>query len=169
MPRTFRHVSDRKNREILSVFPMLKSDCWDDSPTLTYRAVSMWDHWLYLSNEEHLLVPSSREEYLEWSDRFAKLDSQIASNTAIYLVSGRHWPRFKELCNADQLIYRLSPECPAGRWMLVLPELRLIYTSGDGDVHTRVTYYQDAMLARPFDVWVERAGLKYIEEYPRTN
>jgi hypothetical protein len=53
--------------------------------------------------------------------------------------------------------------------MLVLPDLQIIYTSGDGDEHTRVTYFRDAKLAEPFDEWVEKAGLKYIGGNPPTN
>jgi hypothetical protein len=169
MPRTFRHVSERKNNEILSVFPMLKSEFWDEPPSLTYRAVSIWDRWLYSTDDEHLLEASSDEEYAERCAKFATLDRSIASNTNIYLVSGRPWPRFKELRDSEHLIHRLSPRYRKGGWMLVLPDLQIIYTSGDGDEHTRVTYFRDAKLAEPFDEWVEKAGLKYIGGNPPTN
>ena len=167
--RTFRYTNEKKSREILSVFPMLKSEYWDDSPDLTYRAVSIWDHWLHLSSAQHLLEPNSHDEYLDRCAKFAALDGLIASNTDIYLASWRGSLRFKELRCADHLAYRLSPDYPRGGFMLVLPELKLIYTSGDRDEHTRVTYYQDAKLAKPFDEWVAEVGLKYIDEYPRTN
>ena len=148
---------------------MLKTECWDEYQDLTYRAVSIWDHWLYLSNEQRLLESNSHDEYLARCGKFAKLDGLIASNTNAYLVAGRPWPRFKELRNVEHLIRRLSPDYPKRGWMLVLPELEIIYTSGDGDEHTRVTYYRNVERAKPFDEWVEQAGLKYIGEHPPTN
>lgn len=144
---------------------MLKSECWDESPLLTYRAVSIWDHWLYLSGDEDMLVAKSHEEYLERCAKFEALDTSIASNTSVYLVAGGRVPRFKELRCRENLIHRLSPNYRNGGFMLALPDLRMIYTSGDRDEHTRVTYYQDADLAKPFDSWVSKAGLQYIGTY----
>lgn len=153
----------------MSVFPMLKSEYWDESPDLTYRAVSLWDHWLHLSDDQDLIEPKSHDEYVERCSKFAALDIAILANTNIYLVSGRGHPRFKELRCGENLVTRLSPAYPHGGFMLVLPDLKMIYTSGDRDEHTRVTYYQDANMAKPFDSWVADAGLKYIGEYkPKT-
>ena len=159
--RAFKNVSTKNQALLASTFLMLFEEDWSDSKSLNYRAISIWDHWLGETNEYHLLLNVSPNEQQARDDKFRLLNASIIENLNVFNARfSKKW-RFKETCNKSELYNRLDPSYKKGSLLLLLPEIKVIY-SYEGD-DTAVIWYQNGSLLAEFNRWVEEAGLKYIK------
>ena len=158
--RAFRHARDA-HRELLELhFPMLQEDEWCDSPALTYRAISIWDHWLCTTDEAHLLNNVSPEEQRVRDDKFRNFHRLLIENVVIFNATFSRRLRFRETRCKRELHWRLDPAYPKSSALLLLPEIRAIYTyAGD---HTSVLWSQEDSLLPRVDTWLEQSGLTYV-------
>ena len=159
--RAFKNVSTKNQAHLASTFSMLFEEDWPDSKSLNYRAISIWDHWLGENNEYHLLLNVSPNEQQARYNKFRLLNASIIENLKVFNARfSKKW-RFKETRNKSELYNRLDPSYKKGSFLLLLPEIKVIY-SYEGD-DTAVIWHQNGKLLTEFDCWVEAAGLKYIK------
>ena len=159
--RAFKHVSNKNRELLLSTFSMLFEEDWQDSDKLNYCAISIWDHWLATTNEYHLLIDVHPIEQRRRDDKFRLLNASIIENLNVFNATYRKKWRFKETRCKHELYRRLDPSYHKDSFLLLLPEIKAIY-SYEGD-DTTVMWYQDGALLTKFDGWVEQSGLKYIQ------
>ena len=158
----FTPVTVSKHEYLMSVFPMLCSDLWTDSPSLTYRAISIWDYWLHERGDEQKAEPETYAEYDERCRKFQALDRSLLSETFLYAaLGGRDWT-FGEPADVDRAAEAMAHSKNSPGFLALLPELKIIYTTGDNDHHTRTIWYQDKEVAAPFFDLVEFSGLKIV-------
>lgn len=86
----------------------------------------------------------------------------ILARTSVYCGSFSESRPFGALESTEDALTSLDPDTREESFMLLLPDVRIIYTDGDGDHHTRTIWYQDAELAAPFVSWVLASGLKFV-------
>ena len=160
-----RPVSTNERDALLASFPMLREEEPFDSPLLDYRAVSVWDRWLYSSGEAHLIAEASARAKRKWNEMFESLDRLVLNGTQHVFVSWSPGPLFLGVeDNVERAGWSIRP---GNSFVLLLPVLGVFYTSGDNDPHTRVTYRLKHASAEPFDLWVQQSGLKYVREQAR--
>jgi hypothetical protein len=159
--RAFKHANKTNNELLARTFPMLFEEDWQDSESLNYSAISIWDHWLQTTGDYHLLINVPPAEQKERHDKFRLLHSLIIENLSVFNATYRKKWRFKQTRSKNDLYWRLDPCYHKDSFMLLLPEIKAIY-SYEGD-DTSVMWYQDESVLREFDGWVEQSGLKYIQ------
>ena len=158
----FTPVTETKHEYLMSVFPMLCDDYWTDSDSLNYRAISIWDHWLHERGDESKLEPRDHSEYEERCQKFQILDRELLSRTLLFASFGGSTWRFGEPINSEVAAEAMAHREDSDGFLALLPELRIIYTSGDNDHHTRTIWYQDKAAASLFFDLVEMSGLKIV-------
>jgi N-dimethylarginine dimethylaminohydrolase len=89
------------------------------------------------------------------------LNASIIKNLNVFNATySKKW-RFKEARCKRELYNRLDPTYRKGSFLLLLPEIKAIY-SYEGD-DTAVMWYQDESLLVGLNSWVEQSGLKFIK------
>lgn len=91
--------------------------------------------------------------------------SLILNNTEVFFASfNSNDIRIKEVRCKMEARKRLDPDDRRG-FFILLPELKIIYHSGDGEHHSAVIFHQCEKGSKIFDEWVSISGLKYVKEY----
>ena len=154
---TFRRVNLKTKQKIISAFPMLKDEYWDDSPLLESRCVSIWNKWLYQTDTPNLLSEATPEQEQEWQTNFDDFHLQIIENFDVYQITRRPGI-FKEIANNTKAVEKLSDYC----FLFLIPEIKVIYSSGFD--YTSHIYFQDFDLAKRIFKLVEDSPLKFLND-----
>ncbi len=169
--RNFRNVPLSRQKSLAEAFPELLS-LYDFIEVADYKkvSISVFDHWLSQDEAIKNIDNVSTIQAAKNNDLLHKFTISLTQSTEAYLVKfrGRNSDKkviFKEFTSQKALVNILTPEYHFSgdryRFILVLPQLNIVYFEGSDFTHQ--VYYKREKDMEFVSVLAKESGLSIIK------
>ena len=169
--RKFKNLANQEQVKLREQFIDLdKIFAVEDTPTYTYLAISVFDHWLTKEEFDYHLVNTIDEKQNLRNEALYAFSKKVMSNTKVVNLKwgglkGKRRPLFRSFTSEQaQLDYFLPAIGSSGKpfFLSALPDLNVIFIESWDD--TNIMYLKDESVKPLIKKWAAESGVYCLDK-----